>query len=267
MNRAPFSNLTQHSATSATHPTAAESTSYDATSIPTTPETGPAADDKKGTEQSIPRIVVMPNGTKLDAAQPTIPEETADPRTFSTADPFDLARLRLSQSFADNIGVKKALLTVPVCKPHRQWFVRVHPDPNFHLEFAVLELKEDRDTYLVDPALLPELPSEVVPKILFTSITRQGVVFLWPVRLPSPDGRRDEWGRSSLEAAEIATRRWIRVASNLSLGAYEVFEAAANLPEPEWPDVTFKQLVEIAFRDRLIRTLDHPAIKKLRGEI
>ena len=47
------------------------------------------------------------------------------------ANPFDdLMSLRLDQSYADTVGVKKLLTTVPVRKPHRQEFVRVHPDPS-----------------------------------------------------------------------------------------------------------------------------------------
>ena len=45
-----------------------------------------------------------------------------------TPDPFDPAALRLDQSFADTVGVKKHVTTVPVRKPNRQDFVRVHPD-------------------------------------------------------------------------------------------------------------------------------------------
>ncbi len=180
-------------------------------------------------------------------------------------DLFDPARLRLSQDFADGLGVKKALITVPVRKPDRQWFIRVHPDPAYRMPVAMLELKDDREIYLVDRGLVSELPGEVTGRSLFTAVNRQGVVFLWPARLPNPDGRRDEWGRSALEAAELATRRWIRVVSNMSLGAYEVFEATGDLAEPEWPDVAYNKLLEIAFRDRFIRTADHPAIQKLRG--
>ena len=40
---------------------------------------------------------------------------------------FDLSRLRLSQNFSEKVGVRKALLTVPVRKPGRQDFIRVHP--------------------------------------------------------------------------------------------------------------------------------------------
>lgn len=179
--------------------------------------------------------------------------------------PFDPSRLRLSQDFAAEIGVKKALLTVPVRRPDPQSFFRVHPNPEFRLEVGVIEFKAEREIYLVDPVILPELAGEVKAMILFTAITRQLVLFLWPVRLPSPDGRRDEWSRSALEAANMAMVRWIRMVSNMGLGAYEVFEATGNLPEPEWPDVTLPKLLELAFRDKLIRNLDHPAVKRLRG--
>lgn len=180
---------------------------------------------------------------------------------------LDLNRLRLSQDFANKVGVKKAIITVPVRKPDRQWFVRVHPDPARRLETAVLELKDERETYLVDPDLWEELPGELVPKVLFTAINRQGVVFVWPVRLPGEDGRGNAWNSSALEAANLATTGWVRVAANMGLGAYEVFQATAELPEPEWPEKDFQSLVDIAFKDRYIRTLDHPAIRRLRGEL
>ena len=195
-----------------------------------------------------------------------MPHETTTPIADSP-DPFDLSRLRLSQDFASKIGVKKDLLTVPVRKPDRQWFVRVHPDPVWRLETAILEIRDERESYLVEPELWAELPGELVPKVLFTAINRQGVVFLWPVRLPGEDGRHDEWNRSALEAAELATKRWVRVASNTHLGAYEVCQASADVPDPEWPDVGFKRVLEVAFKDRFIKALDHPVVRRLRGEL
>jgi hypothetical protein len=182
-------------------------------------------------------------------------------------DPFDLSRLRLSQNFAETVGVKKALLTVPVRKPNRQDFIRVHPSADYRFETPVLELKDERETYLVDPSLLPELPGEVVPKVLFTTINRQGVLTLWPIRLPGEDGRHDEWNRSALAAAHMAQSRWVRVAANMSLGAYEVYEAAADLPEATWPDASFQEILKIAFKTRLISGLDHSVVRRLRGEM
>lgn len=185
----------------------------------------------------------------------------------SEATDFDISKLRLPQDFAANAGVKKAILTVPVRKPDRQWFVRVHPDPAYQLEALVLELKDDREIYFVHPTLGHDLSGEVVHVVLFTAITRQGDPFLWPVRLPAKDGRQLEWHRSAAEAAKMAMKKWIRVQANMGLQAYEVSVATGNLPEPEWPKKTLQELLEIAFKDHLIKTLNHVVLKQLRGDI
>src|SRR5215471_21625328 len=116
---------------------------------------------------------------------------------FNTApDPFDPASLRLDPSYAETIGVRKLLITVPVRKPNRQEFVRVHPDPMYRLtSAAIIEIKEDREIYLIAPPLAQLLQDEFCPAILFTAVNRQGVVFLWPVKLPAADGRENEWHR------------------------------------------------------------------------
>jgi hypothetical protein len=178
----------------------------------------------------------------------------------------DLSALRISQDFTATAGVKRALLTVPVRKPAKEWFIRTNP--SLRIETAVLELKEDRETYLVAPALWPELASESTfgPRALFAAMNRQAVLFVWPVRLPGPDGKIDDWNRSALEAASLAERRWVRVASNMALGAYDVFEAAADWPEPDWPGLSLSEILRVAFKGRVIDSLDHPTLKRLRGE-
>jgi hypothetical protein len=103
--------------------------------------------------------------------------------------------------------------------------------------------------------------------MLFTSITRQGVPFLWPIRLPGDDGKHNEWHRTALEAAQRAQTRWVRIAANMAAGGYDLFEATGALPEPEWPDLSFRELLKIAFKDRFIRTADHPVLRRLRGEV
>jgi len=129
----------------------------------------------------------------------------------------------------------------------------------------VIDLKDDREEFLVHPSILPELTSEAVYKTIFTTTNRQGVVSLWPIRLPAPDDRKTEWPRSAREAAELAMTRWVRVKANMSLGAYEIFEAPGVMADPVWPELPYAELVRIAFRERIITTLDHPVIKRLRG--
>ena len=194
---------------------------------------------------------------------PATPPVTAAP---AAPDPFDPIKLRLSQQFGAGLGVKKALLTVPVRKPSKEWWVRVHPDADYHLDTAVIELKEDRETYLVAPHLWPALATESTfsPRALFTAINTTGVVFIWPVRLPGSDGNVDEWSRTALEATESAKTSWVRVQANMSLGAYEVL-STTTATMPAWPDVPFKELLKLAFRDHYIDSLNHPVLKRLRG--
>jgi hypothetical protein len=184
-----------------------------------------------------------------------------------TPNRFDnLSALRLDQSYADTVGVKKLLTTVPVRKPNRQDFVRVHPDPRYRLTpAAIIEVKEDREVYLVTPEMTQVVPGEFVVVTLFTTINRQGTLHLWPVKLPNPEGRHNEWHRSAAEGAERAMKKWVRVTASMSLGAYEIFEANGELPDPVWPDFSFQEILKIAFRDRLVDRADHSLVQRLQG--
>ena len=190
------------------------------------------------------------------------------PGTTSTTqlDPFDPANLRLSQSFTETVGVKKLLTTIPVRKPSPQEFVRVHPSPEYRENFPIIELKDEREEYIVTASLVPELIGEFVIKTLYLAINRQGTLFFWPVRLPGPDGKDMNWWKSGREAAELAMKDWVRVKANMNLGAYDIFKAENVISQPEWPTLGYWELIKIAFRDHLIIPIDHPVIKRLRGQ-
>ena len=142
----------------------------------------------------------------------------------------DLEALRLSQDFGSQVEVKQKLTTVPIRKPHRQWFCRVNPDPEMQFCTNLLEFEADRRTYVVTPDVAAHLPEQVVPASLYLAVNRQGVVFLWPARLAGTDGLQNQWYASMFEAVAAACEQWVRVTSNMTLGAYEVFVAQADLP-------------------------------------
>ena len=181
--------------------------------------------------------------------------------------PFDPAALRLGQDFAATAGAKKLLTRIPVRKPTRQEFVRVHPGEEHRLTTMVLELKADREIYLVAPEMREDLSSEAFPVTLYLTSNRQGVTFLWPCRLPGADGRTCLWYQSALEAAEYASRQWVRVSYDMDLGAYVLYEATGVLPEPEWPNIALAEILKIAFRDHYIDRPDHPVVQRLRAGI
>ena len=179
---------------------------------------------------------------------------------------FDLESLRVSQDFVKDSGVKKLLTTIPVRKPNRQDFVRVHHDSSYVLDTMLLNLKEERETYLVAPSFREEIPQELTHTRLALATNRQKVLFLWQLRLPGSSGKTDAWSMSALEAYEEAKNNWVRVSANMSLGAYDIYEALGNLSDPEWPDESMDEIVRIAFRNSFIDSYDHPVLRRLRGE-
>lgn len=131
-----------------------------------------------------------------------------------------------------------------------------------------MEIDADRETFIVSPAASIELKqSEYYLANLFLCLTRQEVLFLWPVKLPDPDGRKNDWHTSSQIAAEHAMKEWVKVEADMNLRAYVTSLPESKWPEPEWPTLPFSQILRIAFRDRMIEGPDHLAIKKLRGAV
>jgi hypothetical protein len=51
------------------------------------------------------------------------------------------------------------------------------------------------------------------------------------------------------------------------LRGYEIYQAEAQLKDPEWPELPFFELLKIAFKGRIVANEDHPVIKRLRGAI
>jgi len=181
-------------------------------------------------------------------------------------DPYDPKNLVMRQDFGAASGVKKVINMIPVRKPNKSEFVTVCKDAAFHLQTAALVFKEDREElFLVDPALWSALAGDIRPIGLYTTMNRQNILSLWPVKLPGADGRIDSWNASAMEAVSRAKDGWVRVAANMSLGGYELYEATGELPPPQWPDLTMRQILSIAFKDNFIRDLDHIVLKKLRG--
>jgi hypothetical protein len=182
-------------------------------------------------------------------------------------DELDLNSLRLSQEFDTMTGVKKALLSVPLRKTNRHEWIRTHAEWSF--DAFVLKMRGERkdDIYVVAAKIVPLVPDDVTPMRFVATITRQGVFVLWPIRLPGTEGRQDEWSRTAMEAAQMAQTGWIRMSANMHLGSYEVFQPVADFPEPEWPDLSWDAILKLAFKNNVIDSVDHPALRQLRGEV
>ena len=179
----------------------------------------------------------------------------------STQSITDIESLRIPSNFGATLGVKKLLTTVQVGKPKKPQFFRTHQSEDMVFPAMILENKEAQETYVVYPEVAQAISELVRPAILHAAIDRQNTVFLIPVPLPGDSGVRHPTHESLAQAVEYAKLKWIRITYNKHNSGYDIYEAEAVLPDPDWPSSDIDSFVQVAFRGKIIKSLDHPVIQ------
>jgi hypothetical protein len=227
---------------------------------PNVPETAVA--DNGATE--------FPFGANAGAAAEPTARPTAEPGD-KPVNPFSREALRLKQNYTAGLGLEKHIHNIPVDKPPAEAWFRVHPDRNqrgeeMYFDTYLLHVKTDSDrgVYQVAAHLLRLLFGErlLKPTRLSLCIDRQGELRLWPLRLPGPDGREDGWMSSALAVCEQAKTQWVRLVAGAN--GYTSLTTSAVIPEPAWPNKTFDELLELAFKKLRIASEDDPVLRRLR---
>jgi hypothetical protein len=176
----------------------------------------------------------------------------------------NLDALRLSPDAAAVAGTSEVLSHVPIRKPNRHEFFRTRPEPQMWFDTGIFEDKEERETFFVTPAMREALVGEIKPVLLVPTMTRQGVMLLWPLKLPT-EGPGRSWAETARQAAELAKTKWMRIAPDMGLGGYRIYQAEGELSDPVWPDKPLPEIMQIAFRDRVVDSENHPVVRRLRG--
>lgn len=186
---------------------------------------------------------------------------------IDTPNPFDPKRLAVSHTGGETFAVKRVHNVIAVRKPNPKEWVRAHQSEEFQVPVAVIEDNDNGVTYIVTPEIATEFSSDVKLVGLCLAVNRQGSPFFWKYPLPDSEGRENLWNISHREAIAAARNDWVKMVSNRNLGAYECHIAAGVNSDPQWPDLNLQQLLEIAFRGRLISSNDHILLRQIRGEV
>lgn len=192
---------------------------------------------------------------------------TANSAADDDNDPFSPRNLAITQNFTELTETKRLLTSVRVGKPNREAWFRASTNPEHWIVGTVLELKGvSEETFWVTHSLRDELSGEPCVKLvrLILCVDRAGNPFFLKAAHTDPHGRSQPWAESLLEAATAAKTMWVRVVWSQTTRCYEVSTAAIQA-EPKWPTESIHELLRIAFRGRVIDTLDHPVIRQLRG--
>jgi hypothetical protein len=212
------------------------------------------------------------NGSIPLGSDDAIPQPNGDSVIGSSQpfddDEFDIRRYRVDQDCSLHVEAKKKAVVVPVMRPDRQTWITVHPAKEWRMAAFVLEDKANRRVYLVEPDIAPDVMSDLTLKLLVAYVSRSGAPGLWPIRRPDESGRLDSYNESALEIVAEHSGKWIRVLCDQSEKAYSILDSPPiDCPLPKWPELGFNWMVRVAFKNRIIKTHEHPVLQALRGKV
>jgi hypothetical protein len=175
---------------------------------------------------------------------------------------FSLANIRKDVGTpADDSQPSLKAGAIEVHKPSAQDIVRVHPEQRF-LGAQVFELKQSKkqELYLIMGGFeIPEEVAGLVSRInLFRACNQFHSEFVWPVKIGE-----NLFNQTSQTCVYAAMKSWVRVFNKGSF--YEPHVMHSQLPAPEWSGLSFEQIIEAAFADRLITSADHRVVRLLQG--
>ena len=198
-------------------------------------------------------------------AKPANHPVESPPPSAKPANPWSRENLRLNTDISKVLKTERHQNIIPVDKPSSEVWFRVHDDPDFAFDTKVLWLKEgqDRGIYQIHPDIEHLLLDEkrYMPVRLVFCIDRQGEWRIWPLRILHDGAREDDWMTSALTIVEIAKEQWIKLVSGKS--GYEHKTTPADIPDPVWPNKTFDELLDMAFRKRRIDKPDDAVLLRL----
>ena len=219
-----------------------------------------------GAPQPLPKSIAKQIEDAKAASAPAPDPLNRNPN--QAPDPFDLKSLVINQSYLQTVGSTELLTSIKIGKPNRQEFFRINPNFDYGQSFGILEDKIDRGFYLVAPLMMPELMGEFFVATLYVGITKQNNLFVWPCRLPDENGKQMEWHRTAIIGAETGKTQWTSIRADIYAGFNKIHVADGDLGEPKWPSLPYEEILRIAFREEgIIGSVDHPIVKRLRGQI
>ena len=208
----------------------------------------------------IPTSDVPVDEPSLNGAQP-LPGEADEASRFNI---FDPAACLDDENVPD---VNPPVEDIPIRKPNKLKFYRVHPEFVVDRDILVVSEGMDEVTYLCYPKLIDEFPEAIRRARLYPYIgTDSRQVYLWRINHPTKAGgkRNQKMFDTAIRAAEQAQTEWTRIWWNQEVSHYTHQTSRADLGEPRWPDLAFEEILRIAFEGLVIESLDHEVLRELR---
>lgn len=179
--------------------------------------------------------------------------------------PFDdIEALRKSNKAAFG-GEKEGPVTVILGRPKKEVYVRFRDDDAYYLPAYVWTVSDDsRVIYFITNNLwdLEDLQGGLRAVILAPWLGSDNSIGIWAAPASSTAG---SWYDSGQEVLAVGRREWIRMQTDTKERRYRYFLPTKPVPDRDWPDLNFGEMLKRAFGSRVVDTEDHELIRKLRN--
>ena len=186
------------------------------------------------------------------------------PPPITVGNPAAAASLAIDQSHMEDFtNAKDEAGDVECRRPPKGIYFTVRKEttePWKDRKFYFLLQIEGRDPYIVAPhiAKLKQEEDTIRPVLIVRYVTMGGEEGLWPLKLDPPDGKSNRFNKSALTVLEEAEdEKWVRIRSTKKHYTYSVSRKTFEETPPQFSDRSFDELINEAFKDRVVTDLNH----------
>ena len=198
--------------------------------------------------------MTRPNGAAIEEAAVTPKPKFDDgPNVFESLEDYAVSPSEIG------IGETQVVLQVKFGRPRAQEWVRCHPEPERMKYFNAVRDQKTSKLFIVNPRVLSLVGTQARLYRVRQAITTDNELYLWP----APVEGRLESDITHLNAQQAALSQWIRIEWDGK--AFVAVEPQGDMGEPEWPELTFQQVLEMGLAGHLINNADHVLIRRLQG--
>ena len=212
-----------------------------------------------GTELTVPSV----EGNRVDENQPASAENNIQNAVNVTPKKHDIFDdlAALGRPLDEIIASEKLLTALPVRKPKREEWIRVHQ--TLFARVYVYEAKDERSWYVVLPNVVEALRDVVRYVQMSLAVNYVGTPFVWPVPIPA-ERKPYQAHISAFAAAELGGKEWVRI--TWAGNDYEVYRRASAKVDPVWPTEITNAPEMLRFAAKaggfeIIDSLDHPVVR------
>jgi hypothetical protein len=206
----------------------------------------------------------QPTSKEADMAKSNPVEQETKAAPITVGNPAAAASLAIDQSHMEEFASMEEKSSIVECqRPPKGIFFTVRSEttkPWRDRGFYFLLQIEGRDPYLVAPDIANQKKDEDVirPVLIVRYVTMAGEEGLWPLKLDQPDSKSNRWTTSALNILELAASgKWVRIVSAKNHYRHQASKRTFEEVPPRFSDRSFDDLINVAFKDRVIVSLDH----------